>query len=195
MAALKKQESVMKAWIVLCVLGFACVSQAKGTRSFERVGAERAVVSFLVEEASSVQAHDYVDGAENEKFLKMLLDDPDSRLTALRLSLEDENCDASDTRSDGWVEDCGGIELSVGAQTAFGRAGWFAAGAQYTYFVGFRHVGTGQFFTSTYMIVLHEDVDVEAPEGQMTGPAKVVKSLSLGRILRIPEQIRILPIK
>lgn len=195
MAALQKQESVMKVWIGLCVLGIACVSQAKESRSFERVAAERAIVSVMVEDAQSVQAHDYVDGNENEKFLKVLLDDPRSRLTDLRKTLENENCEPSDQRSEGWVEDCGGIEFSVGAQTAFGRAGWFAAGAQYTYFVGFRHVGSGQFLNSTYMIVLHEDVEVEMPEGQATGPAKVVKALSLGRILRIPDQIRILPIK
>ncbi|WP_347359145.1 hypothetical protein [Bdellovibrio sp.] len=185
----------MKAWIGLCILGIACVSQAEESRSFERVAAERAVISVVVEDAQSVQAHDYVDGKENEKFLKMLLDDPQSRLTDLRKSLENENCEASDQRSDGWVEDCGGIELSSGAQTAFGRAGWFAAGAQYTYFVGFRHVGNGEFLNSTYIIVLHEDVQVEMPEGQVAGSAKVVKSLSLGRILRIPDQIRILPIK
>nr|BFD58457.1 hypothetical protein CKG001_05640 [Bdellovibrio sp. CKG001] len=185
----------MKAWISLCVMSLACVCQAAESRTMERISAERAVISFMVEDSQSVQAHDYVDGSDNERFLKMILDDPDSRLTELRKTIENENCKDSDQRSDGWVEDCGGIEITHGAQTAFGRAGWFAAGAQYTYFVGFRHVGSGDFLTTSYMIVVHEDVDVEVSERVAGVSAKVVKTLSLGRIVRIPDQTRILPIR
>lgn len=187
----------MKSWVVLSGLGsfiFTLSAFAAESRQFSKVDTEQAMVKIVTEESQGLQAAMYVDGAENEKFMKMLLEEPSSRLAALRDELEKENCDSEAPRYDSWIEDCGTVEFTEPVQTSFARGGWMSAGAKYTYFVGFRHAGTGHIFEASYMVVIQEEVN--ATLNQQTGaPGILTKDLSLVRIVRMPEQIRILPIR
>lgn len=187
----------MQAWIILSILGsfvFSSVALAAESRQFTKVDTERAVVKIVTDEGQGVQAAVFVDGEENEKFMKMLLEEPNSRLASLRDELEKENCDPSAQRYDSWIEDCGSVEFTDPVQTSFARGGWMSAGAQYTYFVGFRHAGTGHIFEATYMVVIQEEVNAEMNQQNGT-PSVLKKDLSLVRIVRMPGQIRILPIR
>ncbi|MNL46508.1 hypothetical protein D3C87_1692270 [compost metagenome] len=59
------------------------------------------------------------------------------------------------------------------------------AGAQYTFFVGFREVGTGHFFETYYFAVIKEDVVANVDDNdEYAGSFR--KNLSLVKILAIP---------
>lgn len=184
----------MKAWIVVCILGFAGMAQAVESRKIEKIDSEKVQVHIITEEPDGVQAAMYVDGDEIETFIQMLLLDSSSRLAQVRDHLEQEICAPAAVRYGGWIEDCGAVELTPAVQTSFARAGWMSAGAQYTFFVGFRHAGSGRMFDVSYMVTIREDVEAElAPEGIRGSILK--KTLSLDKVTEIPGLIRILPIR
>lgn len=183
----------MKTWILCGLLAFSSGASAGEVRSFMKVDAERAIVKIQTEDRQAVQAAAYADGAENEQFVRMLLEEPTSRLSLLRKQIEDHNCESEAARLDGWIDDCGIVEWTPAVQTSFARGGWMAAGAQYSFFVGFRHAGTGRMFDVTHMVVLQEDVTADVVE-EMSPTGSLTKELSVVKILRLPTDYRILPI-
>lgn len=183
----------MKIWIFGGLLVLCSGAWAGETRSFLKVDAERALVKIQAEDRQAVQAAAYADGAENDQFVRMLLEEPASRMSLLRKQIEDQNCEAEAARFDGWIDDCGIIEWTPAVQTSFARGGWMAAAAQYTFFVGFRHAGTGRMFDVTHMVVLQEDVTADVVD-EMAPTGSLTKELSVVKILRLPADYRILPI-
>lgn len=180
-------------WFVLILSFLSSVSWAAETRIFSKVDKERAIVKIHTEKQEGIQAAAYVDGAENEKFVKMLLAEPTSRLSQLRKQIEDKNCDFEAARFQGWIDDCGIVEWTPAVQTSFLRGGWMIAGGQYSFFMGFRQAGTGRMFDVTYMVVIQEEVSADVVD-EMASTGSLTKELSVVKILHLPIDYRILPV-
>ncbi|WP_413613303.1 hypothetical protein [Bdellovibrio sp. HCB-110] len=163
----------------------ALSASASESRVFQKTNSNSASVKIETESKEGTQAAVYVDGEENAQFINMLLDDPSSRLSVLRGQIEQEHCQTNSATPDGWIEGCGGVEVTEVVRTAFGRGGWMQGGATYTFFVGFRTAGTGHIFESSYMVNFSEEVDADVDQ-DMKYLGSVTKKLVLGKIVRLP---------
>jgi|GEM_PF-615687 len=154
-------------------------------RQFQKVDANTAVVKIITEERDSTQVANYIDAQENAQYLLMLLADHQSKLSLLMKQIQQDNCGTTTEAPDGWIDGCGGAEITDFVRTSFGRGGWMEAGAGYTFFVGFRSAGTGRFFESTYMVTFFEhgvaDVD---QNGEYLG--SITKDLTFGTVTKLP---------
>lgn len=183
----------MKAGILFVLLSISSVAQATEIRQFAKTSADAAQVTIQTEEQEGVQAAAYVDAQENEQFIKMLLEDPTSRLSELKKSIENQICETPAERHGDWIDGCGAVELTPAVQTSFTRGGWMYADAQYTFFVGFRHEGTGHMFDASHLVVISEQVTVELDESQQAKQIK--KYLAVDRVVRFPVELRTLPVR
>ncbi len=154
-------------------------------RTFTKIDPEAATVKIVTEETDGVQAAAYVDAAENSQFIQMMRDDSQSSLAQIKNQMELDNCGETSTDPEGWIPSCGRVEITPFVRTSFGRGGWMEAGADYTFFVGFRFSGSGHFFESKYMVTINETVVADVNE-QMEYLGSLTKSLSLEHILALP---------
>lgn len=154
-------------------------------RTFTKVGPEAATVKIVTEETDVPQAAAYVDAAENVQFIQMMMDDSQSSLAHIKNQMEFDNCGETSTDPEGWIPGCGRVEITPFIRTSFGRGGWMEAGADYTFFVGFRFSGSGHFFESKYMVTINEAVVADVNE-QMEYLGSLTKSLNLEHIVALP---------
>lgn len=175
----------MKRYAIFSFLFLALSAQAE-QRTFEKTGPASATVKIVSDDPDAVQAAQFVDAAENNTFLEMMLKDKNSPLSEIRKKLELENCD-EESSDGGWINQCGQVEITDSIQTYFGRGGWMSAGAAYTFFVGFRHDGTGRYFSSAYMVTITEDVEANTNE-DMGYNGSLTKSLNLKDTVKLPTQ-------
>lgn len=171
--------------VILTAL-FLTLSAHAEQRVFTKTGPTSASVKITPDNPEYVQAAEYVDAAENDAFLQMMLKDKNSPLANIRKQLELENCEKES--SDGeWIDGCGQVEFTNYVQTSFGRGGWMSADAAYTFFIGFRHDGTGSYFDASYMVTIIEDVEADKKE-DMSYSDTLTKILILKNTTKLPTQ-------
>jgi hypothetical protein len=161
---------------------FANSEELEEIRTYKKTGATTAEV--LIQNADT-QAAMYIDGNENAQFISELLEDSQSPLSKLAKEIQDEMCgDMTDEEDMPLDYSCGYVDLSNTVMTSYGRGGWMSAGASYTFFMGFRHAGTGRFFESTHMITIHESVEATVDENYEPN-GEMVKYLEFGKIKKL----------
>jgi len=157
---------------------------AEEQRSYKKTSSTEAVVTITTEETDSTQAASYVDGKENETFIKDLLKDSSSPLAKLVKEIELQNCEETSTPDNSWIDGCGEVRITKTTLTSFGRGGWASAGAGYTFFVGFVSDGTGRFFESTHMVTITESADAQTNDNYDYSGI-VLKTLNLVEIKKL----------
>ncbi len=173
-------RAFLAAFLVLATVS----AHAAEFRDFKKVDADHAQVSINTGEPDGVQAASYVDAQENQKFIDMMLADPNSKLAKLKASIEQETCQANSTPDNSWIAGCGEVQVTEVVRTSFGRGGWMSAGAGYAFFVGFLNDGTGHFFDVNYIVTFGEGVNADVDKnGEYKGT--LTKQLSLGSIKKI----------
>lgn len=175
----------MKCFAIFSILFLTLSAQAE-QRTFEKTSPASANVKIISDDPDAVQAAQFVDAAENNMFVEIMLKDKNSPLSEIRKKLELENCH-EESSDGGWIDQCGQVEITDSIQTYFGRGGWMSAGAAYTFFVGFRHDGTGRYFSSAYMVTITEDVEANTNE-DMSYNGSLTKSLNLKDAVKLPTQ-------
>ncbi|MGZ3789342.1 MAG: hypothetical protein ACXVLQ_12515, partial [Bacteriovorax sp.] len=128
----------MKLFLPACLS--LCLSMnlyAAEKRTYTKLNSTEAQVDIVTEEQASIQAATYVDGKENERFIKDVMKDKNSPLYKLKLAIEKENCETNSTPDQSWIEGCGEVTITKEVRTSFGRGGWSSGGSGYTFFVGF----------------------------------------------------------
>lgn len=159
---------------------------ADETRIYKKVSSTEALVTINTEETSGTQAAQYVDAQENEKFISELLKDESSPLAKLVKEIELQNCEATSTSENTWIDGCGEVRITKTLMTSFGRGGWASAGAGYTFFVGFVSDGTGRFFDVSHMVTIYESADAQTND-DYDYSGVVLKTLSLHEIKKLNE--------
>ncbi|NOT79600.1 MAG: hypothetical protein HOP07_11460 [Bacteriovoracaceae bacterium] len=154
------------------------------SRSYKKISSTEAVVTIKTEETDGTQAATYVDAKETEQFINDLLKDPSSPLAKLVKEIELQNCEATSTPDQTWIDGCGEVTLTAQVRTGFGRGGWASAGAAYTFFVGFTSDGTGRFFDVSHMITISESADAQTND-QYDYSGVVLKTLSLIEVKKL----------
>lgn len=169
----------------LLLLLFTAGAQAADTRTYTKISSKEARIKIDTVQKDSIQAAVYLDGQENKKFIQDLMEDKNSPLYKIKLSLEKENCGTISTKK--WIAGCGQVTITDEVRTSFGRAGWESGGAGYTFFMGFTNEGSGHFFDVSYMITISERSEAKAnKQGEYLGV--VMKTLDLARIKKLDEQ-------
>jgi hypothetical protein len=169
---------------VIAITFLVSAAQAE-MREFKKHDANSAEVIITTDEKDYTQAAVYLDGQENAKLLSMVLADPASELSKLKLEIELDNCEANSTPDDDWVPQCGQVEFSELVKTSFGRGGWAEGQAGYSFFIGFRMQGTGRFLESLYLVTIVETV-VAAQDENYNYQGTITKTLNVGTIQKLP---------
>lgn len=168
------------------LLTFTNIVSASESRTYEKINSSEAKVIIQTDQLGSIQAATYVDGKENERFIQEMFKDKNSKLYAIRTTLEKENCNKTSLPDKPWIDGCGGVTLTKEVKTSFGRGGWSSSGAGYTFFIGFTNEGTGRYFDVSHMATIGEDVEAQTTNnGEYTG--KIVKTLTMEKVIRIDE--------
>ncbi|MDD4976414.1 MAG: hypothetical protein PHY93_18800 [Bacteriovorax sp.] len=176
----------MKHMIVILIISTLSFGlKAEEIRTFNKLNASQAEVIIQTEETDATQAAMYVDGKENEQFIKMLLQDKTSDLARLKAKIELDNCDQNSTDENPWITGCGEVTITSEVKTAFGRGGWMSGSANYTFFVGFTEDGSGRFFEATYMVKISEDAEAQV-NGDFKYNGIIKKYLSFDKISALP---------
>lgn len=173
--------------LFLCLLLLTLSSNllaSEESRSYKKISSTEAVVTIKTEETDGTQAAAYVDAKETEQFINDLLKDPSSPLAKLVKEIELQNCEATSTPDQTWIDGCGEVTLTAQVRTGFGRGGWASAGAAYTFFVGFTSDGTGRFFDVSHMITISESADAQTND-QYDYSGVVLKTLSLIEVKKL----------
>jgi hypothetical protein len=177
---------MMRLILVFAFVLFSISAGADEVRTYKKLNSSQAEVVIQTVEQDSTQAAAYVDGLENEQFVNDLLKDKNSLLYKLKHDIEIENCDHASTTESSWIPGCGEVTLTARVRTSFGRGGWDAGGAAYTFFIGFTEEGTGHFFDVSHMVTISESVLAQTNSaGDYSG--KIIKTLNFGKITRIDE--------
>lgn len=178
----------MKAFLVgLIVLTISANTQAEETRTYVKDSGVQATVTIKTDETDGTQAAGYVDAQENERFIKDLLADPTSPLAKLKKEIELENCEATSTPDNSWIDGCGEVTITEAVRTSFGRGGWMSAGAGYTFFVGFTSDGSGRFFYATHMVTISEGAEAQVNPETFEYNGIVLKVLTLDAVKKLEE--------
>jgi hypothetical protein len=178
----------MKTLLAILVLSMSLNAFANETREYKKLSATEASVEIKTNETDYTQAAIYNDGKENEKFIAELLKDGESPLYELARKIELENCETNSTTATPYIEGCGEVTVTSAIKTSFARGGWQNSNAGYSFFIGFTNAGTGRFFGVTHMITINEEADASTKEETGEYSGTVVKTLSLGKILKITDE-------
>ncbi len=143
-----------------------------------------AKIEIIDGEDSSGQATTLLDGEENQKFIKSLLNDPNSELAKLKSKLELQYCEENSSDDSEWISGCGGVELTSLVSTSFNRGGWMGGARGYSFFVGFRHDGSGRFFESEYLVTIVESVEAQVDDNYEY-QGKNIKTIELVKIQKL----------
>ena len=174
-------KKLLTALLVLSYATLSIADESIETRTYKQISETDALVIIKTEEQDGTQAASYVDGAENNRFVKEMLKNKKSPLAELKKKIELEICETTSTEENNWIEACGEVTITEMVRTSFGRGGWMSAGASYTFFVGFTHDGTGHFFEVTHMVKIEEMVEAEM-DTDMNYKGIINKHLSLSGI-------------
>ncbi|MCB0348739.1 MAG: hypothetical protein KDD37_07880, partial [Bdellovibrionales bacterium] len=167
----------------IATVSFAGVSYAEDqVGPLTKVSANSASVSIQTEDAESTQAAYYVNGAEINAMIDMMLSDPTSELSKLKTKILTENCDDLED-----LDVCGEFIVSKDrTMTSFGRGGWMDAGATYSVFVGFLASGTGHFLELSHIVMINESAEADLKDDGFTYAGTVTKKIALQRIVEVP---------
>lgn len=176
-----------KALLVLTGLILSLSAHAEEKRTFKKIDANTATVTIDTGDAAGgTQAAGYVDAQENKQYIEMMLNDPTSKIGAIKYQMEQDTCQAHSTPDNSWIAGCGEVHITDAVLTSFGRGGWMGAGGGYTFFLGFLDDGTGHFFSSYYSVWIEEGVEAQTDDkGEFTGV--LVKTLSLKDVVKLPD--------
>lgn len=176
---------MIKFSVFICVMFLNFLAHAE-QRSFIKSSPDLAVVQIGTDSAQQgVQAAQFVDGMENKQYIQMMLADKASQLARIRSQLELDSC-GKESKNGEWIKSCGQVEVTDFVRTSFGRLGWGMAGASYTFFIGFRMDGSGQYFSSHYMVTVNETVEANTNNGKYSGSLN--KNLGLENISKLPQK-------
>lgn len=167
-------------FLFLClVMTYEALASATDLRIYKRIDSFQSQVFITPEYQSEIQASSYTDGKENKRFIDDLFRDDSSLLFKLKQQIKSTNCPEI-----AGADDCGEVEATDLVMTSFARGGWDICGAVYSFFLGFRHSGSGRFFTVSYLISVSEEVEAQTDaSGEFTGT--LIKTLNLGHITPI----------
>lgn len=167
----------MKKLLCLFVL-FSLNANALEKRTYTKLNSREAEVKIETENKDKIQSYVYVDGLENKRFIKDLLNDKKSILHKLKLEIEKENCNVP-------VAECGKVTITDDVRTSFGITDWITSGGSYSFFVGFTNAGDRRTFDVSHLVTLSEIAEAKTSNGRYTGIT--VKKLYLVNIRRIDE--------
>ena len=168
----------------LFVLVFTAAHAEQEVKTYSKTDSDTAQVVYKTGVDGVTQAAALVDGEQNQKFISDLLNDSSSKLAKLKAQIEKEICDENSTPESSHIDGCGEVELTAVVETSFGREGWAAAGAAYSFFVGFRADGTGHFYNANYLVRFSEFVEAMGEEGQEFD-GTFLKTLTLNTITKL----------
>lgn len=177
----------MKTILLILTISIALNANALEKRTYTKTNSSEAQVRIETVEKDATQVSNYADGRENAKFIEDMLNDHNSILYKLKLSIENENCKQNSSADKAWIEGCGQVTLTSEVRTSFGRAGWMSCGGSYTFFVGFTDEGSGRFFDVSHMVTISETAEAQTlKNGNYSGV--IIKTLNLVKIKRIDEE-------
>lgn len=148
------------------------MAKADATYSrFKKTGNGEAELTIVTDE-EAVQAVNYIDAGQLQKFIELQLKDRNSALAKVKAAVIEQNCSEVGTEEDenGYIVDCGSFEMTPETQIEFARSGWADGTAAYVVFFGFRAMGTGQDLSMSKAVVITESVTAtETDDGEFSG--------------------------
>lgn len=154
------------------------------TREYSKLSNESAVVKITTSFTDYVQAAEFVDGREVQRFIEDLSVDETSELFGILNIIKQRYCSDYFENSYRSVDNCGEVTFTPEVMSSFGRGGWLNAYAEYSLFVGFTYEGSGMYFSVSHIIVLAEDVEALVNDNDVYA-GKLVKNIRLKHIIAL----------